>query len=76
MAKIEQENNSYKENLDQVPGKMDIILELPRTQKDNTPVATETKAAAEHVSNQSGSLFGPSRNAIVHPWRIPYNFTR
>lgn len=68
MAEIEQKNNTYKENLDQVQGKMDMILELLRTQKDNTPTATETEATAEHVLNQPGSLPGPSRNSIVHPW--------
>lgn len=40
MAEIKQEKNTYNENLGQVQGKMNMILKLLHTQKDNTLAAT------------------------------------
>lgn len=71
MEEIEKENNTYKDILDQLQGKLDAILELIRTQKDNTSTITETptktEAVAQPIPNQPGSLPGPSGNGIVHP---------
>lgn len=60
MAEIEQENVTYKKSLDQFLGKMDIILELLRTHKENatTVVGTlaEIEIVARSIPNQSGYL--------------------
>lgn len=47
MVEIEQQSHTYKENLGQVQGNINMILELLRTYKDNTATAIETSTEVE-----------------------------